>query len=162
MTVRAPPYDGPPYRLPPYVHDALRPLGHAPAAMYFVVCELPSSITSGASFAASAASNFWSTVFQLWYWMSTSTPGCCFANAALAAATAAGQPFCASVMSQTVTLSAVARCVPPVAVEAAVASAAASTTAAMMRNFMWSPCLVADDPRPPSPVARADGARRPR
>jgi hypothetical protein len=65
-------------------------------------------------------------------------------------------------MTQTVTLSAVARFVPPVAVEAAVASAAASTTAAMMRNFMWSPCLVADDPRSPSPVAPIDGARQPR
>jgi len=40
---------------------------NAPAAMYFAVCVFPSSITSGVSLAAIDASNFCSTLSQLWY-----------------------------------------------------------------------------------------------
>jgi len=135
------------------VQDDLRPLSHvllfgkvfafnelkAPAAMYLAVWVFPSSMTSGASFAASAASNFCSTVSQVWYWMLMLTPGCCCWNWAFAAAIAPGHPFCASVITQTVTDCAVARLMLPVAVEATVASAAASATAAMMRNFIAAP-----------------------
>ena len=110
--------------------------------MYLAVWEFPSSIASGGSFAASAASNFCSTVSQLWYWMFTSTPGCCCWNCWFAAAIALGQPACASVITQTVTCCAEARSALPVplmlplAVEAAVASATARATAAMMRYLM--------------------------
>ena len=110
--------------------------------MYFAVCEFPSSIASGGSPAASAASNFCSTESQLWYSMFTSTPGCCCWNCWFAAAIAAGQPFCASLITQTVTCCAEARSeLPaplrlPLAVEAAVASATARATAARMRYLM--------------------------
>ena len=74
-----------------------------------------------------------STVPQLWYWTLTSTPGCWDLNWLVALATAAGQPFCASDISQTVMLGADALVVPPDAVDAGIASATASATAVMMR-----------------------------
>src|SRR6266513_160361 len=107
--------------------------------MYFAVCEFPNSITSGVSPAAIDASNFWRTESQLWYCTFTSTPACCDLNWLVAFATAAGQPFCASDMSQTVMLEAEAFVVPPDAVEAGIASAAASATATMMRVFIDDP-----------------------
>ena len=103
---------------------------NAPAAMYFVISVLPSSITSGASPPASPASNFVRCVPQLWYWTSTSTSGCCALKFLLARATASGQPFCASFWSQTTIFVAWLRDVPPLAVEAATASMATSSAAA--------------------------------
>ena len=47
----------------------------APAAMYFVISVLPSSITSGALLPASDASNFVRWSFQVWYSTLTSVPG---------------------------------------------------------------------------------------
>src|SRR5919204_258225 len=108
----------------------------APAAMYFVISVLPSSITSGASPPASAASNFWRWLPQLWYWTSTSTSGCCALKFRLASATASGQPLCASFWSQTTIFVALAAVVPPLAVEAAAARATARTAAAMNRIFI--------------------------
>ena len=72
--------------------------------MYFVISVLPISITSGALPPASVASNLPRCVPHVWYWTFTSTPGCCFWNAAFAAATTSGQPDCASTWSQTVML----------------------------------------------------------
>src|SRR4029450_6160811 len=72
--------------------------------------------------------------------MLTSTPGCFCWNCAFAAAIAPGQPFCASVITQTTTCCALDRFVLPLAVEAAAASAAARATAAMIRNFISAPC----------------------
>ena len=48
---------------------------NAPAAMYFVISVLPSSITSGALLPARAASNFVRWSFQVWYSTLTSVPG---------------------------------------------------------------------------------------
>src|SRR6266511_4622284 len=109
---------------------------NAPAAMYFVISVLPSSMTSGASPPASAASNFVRCVPQLWYWTSTSTPGCWALKLRVARATASGQPFCASFWSQTTILSAWAFEVPPLAVDAATVSMAARTAATRNRTFM--------------------------
>jgi hypothetical protein len=75
--------------------DAVRGL-NAPAAMYFVISLFPSSITSGASPPASAASNFWRWFPQVWYWTATSTSGCCALKIRFAVATASGQPLSAS------------------------------------------------------------------
>jgi len=72
----------------------------------------------------------------------TLTPGCCAWNWLVAFATAVGQPFCASVISQTVMLEAEALpadLLPPDAVETTTESAAASATAAMMRDFIDDP-----------------------
>src|SRR6266480_2942786 len=138
---------------PLYWHELLRPLSQvllfgkadcdsvlkAPAAMYFVISELPSSITSGASPPASPASNFWRWLPHDWYWTSTSTPGCCALKVLLAVATASGQPLCASTMSQTTILSACPFDVPPLAVVAATASVAARTAATRNRAFMSPP-----------------------
>jgi hypothetical protein len=64
--------------------------------MYFVVSELPSSITSGVSPPAIVASNFvrWSP--HVWYWTLTSTSGCFALNARVALVTTFSQPLCAS------------------------------------------------------------------
>ncbi len=76
----------------------------APAAMYFVISVLPISMTSGVSFPAIVASNFWRWSPQLWYCTSTFQPGLAFSNAVFAAATTLGQPFWASTWSQTVSV----------------------------------------------------------
>ena len=86
---------------------------NAPAAMYFVISVFPISMTSGVLPPASVASNLPRCVPQVWYCTFTVTPGCCFWNAAFAAATTAGHPDCASTWSQTVML-AVDRFVAPV------------------------------------------------
>src|SRR5207249_11941168 len=111
----------------------------APLAMYFVVSELPNSRTSGVSPPAIVASNFvrWSP--QVWYCTLTSTPGCFALNAAFASATTFGQPLCASPISQTVMLSALAVPTDPLAVDAAAESATASTAASMIRAFISPP-----------------------
>src|SRR6266480_776764 len=138
---------------PLYWHELLRPLSQvllfgkadcdsvlkAPAAMYFVISELPSSITSGASPPASPASSFWRWLPHDWYWTSTSTPGCCALKFRLARATASGQPLCASFWSQTTILSACPLEVPPLAVDAATASMAARTAATRYRTLMSPP-----------------------
>src|SRR3984893_8268735 len=116
---------GTPKVLPLYVPHLARPLSHvllfsngtdersanAPAAMYFVISVLPISITSGELPPASVASNFWRWSPQFWYCTSTVQPGWSCWNCAVAAATTSGQPDCASVCSQTVSLLA-CRCRP--------------------------------------------------
>src|SRR5436853_6565006 len=86
---------------------------NAPAAMYFVISELPISTTSGVLPPASVASNFWRCVFHCWYCTLTLTPGFCFANSLFAVATDFGHPDCASTCSQTVMLLAVCFFVAP-------------------------------------------------
>ena len=107
--------------------------------MYFVVSVFPNSSTSGVSPPAIVASNFvrWSP--QVWYCTLTSTPGCFALNAAFASATTFGQPLCASPISQTVMLSALAVLTEPLAVDAASESATASSAATMMRAFISPP-----------------------
>src|SRR2546423_5268324 len=142
--------------LPSNVADPVRPLIHvdelgtlplsavmsakAPAAMYFVISVLPISITSGVLPPASVASNFCRCVFHSWYWTSTFTSGCCFANAAFAWSTEDCQPDCASTCSQTVMLLAVVFFVAPI-VPAAIAAAptAARQRATLMRLFIRKP-----------------------
>src|SRR3954451_12099151 len=128
--------------------------------MYLAVCELPSSITSGVSPAAIEASNFCSTLSQLWYCTLTLTPGCCAWNWLVACETAVGQPFCASDISQTVTFEAEVfplELLPPDAVETTTESAAASATAAMMRAFIDDPpAFVVNRPRWSSARGGAD------
>jgi hypothetical protein len=73
----------------------------APAAMYFVISVLPSSITSGALLPASDASNFVRWSFQVWYSTLTSTPEWLASNLLLADFTAPSQFCLASSCSQT-------------------------------------------------------------
>ena len=77
---------------------------NAPAAMYFVISVFPISMTSGAVFAASVASNFCRWSPQFWYCTLTSQPGCACLNCCVADATTSGQPDWASTWSQTVRL----------------------------------------------------------
>src|SRR3954471_15291797 len=152
--------------LPSYVADPVRPLSHvdafgnlllsavmsanAPAAMYFVISVLPISITSGVLPPASVASNFCRCVFHSWYWTFTLTPGWAFSNAAFAAATAFGQPDCASTCSHTVMLSAVAFFVAPIVpATTAAAPTAARQRATLMRLIIWKP------PESGGPVGRS-------
>jgi hypothetical protein len=120
---------------------------NAPAAMYFVISVFPISMTSGAVFAASVASNFCRWSGQFWYWTVTSQPGWLLLNCALAAATASGQPERASTCNQTVRLFA-ARLVgaEPAAPAVIAATASAPTTSAtqMVRLFMIAPRTVLD------------------
>ncbi len=60
--------------------------------MYFVISVFPISMTSGALFPASVASNFARWVPHVWYWTSTFQPGFCDSNCELAAATTSGHP----------------------------------------------------------------------
>src|SRR5438093_13697467 len=115
--------------------------------MYFVISVLPLSIASGALPPASVASNLARWVGQVWYWTFTVVPGCCFWNAAFAAATTPGHPDCASTWSQTVMLAA-DRLVAPVALVAtATHRIAARTAAPMMRAFIEDLPFLRDGPR---------------
>ena len=107
----------------------------APAAAYFVTSVFPISMTSGAFPPASVASNFCRWVVHVWYCTLTSTPGWSFPNCELTAATSSGQPFCASVCSQTVMLA----CDRAVLDEAVTPTAASTATARRMRAFMNEP-----------------------
>ena len=64
--------------------------------MYFDVSEFPISITSGASPPASPASNLVRWVPHVWYWTSTSMPGCLAWKSFVAEATISGHPDWAS------------------------------------------------------------------